>query len=199
MKETFFSIFLSCAFSVAFAQFDWGIKAGANASGVRLQDVRIAYNVLPGYNLGLFAEKNMTRRLGILTELNFSTQGTSLSDGRHFHLNYFSIPVLATYTIDKHWQALFGPEVGYLAKAYLYTPGYKDQDYKYYFHSYEWGLAGGIRYRFANRWGFDLRYLFGINEIQRPPYSQYAGDVIVLPPYNPRNTVLQGDVFFTIR
>ena len=91
--------------NVANAQFQFGIKAGANFSTVNGSDVAGASTVT-GFNGGVYFKLPLTGHLSIQPGL-YSGQGFGDNDGTvdaKQHFNYFNIPVLLKYT---HFSGLF--------------------------------------------------------------------------------------------
>jgi hypothetical protein len=103
--------------------FHLGFKAGANIFKVDGQSFDQSFQF--GYNLGAFAELNVTKKWGIQPELMWNQ--TNYRTGDNFHsvfpqgvsdvkgkLNYLSIPVLLTYRPIKLLSLQVGPQFGIL-------------------------------------------------------------------------------------
>jgi hypothetical protein len=114
--------------SLSFAQksgasFHVGAKAGANIFKVDGSSMKDEFNF--GYNIGAFAELNISKEIGIQPEVmwnqtNFRTgtnfndiypEGTNDIKGK---LNYLSIPILFSYTPTKFISFQLGPQFGIL-------------------------------------------------------------------------------------
>lgn len=100
----------------------WGFHAGANIYKFSGQSFDGGLRL--GYNVGLYAEKQLVGRLGIQPELlvnevtgKTSDQFNTLFQGASFQnvsLNYITLPILLTYKATDAFTILVGPQYGYL-------------------------------------------------------------------------------------
>ena len=105
------------------AQVRFGLKAGVNASNVKIQSGD-SFDPLPGYQGGLMAEIILSSKFSIQPALLYATkgfstevefrnqQGTLTGTARsNFKTNYLDLPVLALYKakVGKSWQLFGGP------------------------------------------------------------------------------------------
>jgi hypothetical protein len=122
MKKTILSLLALAVFALAGqAQgFHVGAKAGANLGkidGVKFKD---GYEL--GFQLGGFAEIDLSKSIGIQPELLFNQTNTKASDqtsdifkpGENIHLNYLSIPILLRINAGKLLTFHAGPQYSIL-------------------------------------------------------------------------------------
>lgn len=125
------------AFSFAFAtisfaqaqSFALGLKAGANLDKIDGIGFRNGFNL--GYQVGAFAEVDLSKKLGIQPEILFSQtntktasdfnnvyqnigNGAAAPDGEKVKLNYLQIPVLLRYNATKLLTIHAGPQFSIL-------------------------------------------------------------------------------------
>jgi hypothetical protein len=113
--------------NVAKAQFDVGIKAGANINKVEGKTFKEEFNY--GYHLGGFARIGLGDKLGIQPEVLFNQYQTKTSSNpsdiwedagsditnKEVKLNYLSIPIMLNYKLAGNFLALqAGPQFGIL-------------------------------------------------------------------------------------
>ena len=111
--------------SVSFAQgFHLGLKGGVNMFKVDGASFKEEFKY--GYNAGLFAEINFSKKLGLQPELLWNQSETRVSnqfrnmynDGlnelKDVKLNYLSIPLLLNYTPSRLLTFQAGPQFGLL-------------------------------------------------------------------------------------
>ncbi len=99
MKKLALVFLAGISFATSNAQFQFGVKAGANFSTFTGDNVEGA-KTLTGFNGGVYAKLPVTHTISVQPELVYSGQGAkadesgiSLSE----HANYFNIPVLLKY------------------------------------------------------------------------------------------------------
>ena len=128
MKAKFFTIlvFALIATTATFAQgfFHAGVKGGVNMFKVDGKSFKEEYK--HGYNAGLFAEINLSRKVGIQPELLWNQSQTQTStqfddiydegigELKNVKLNYLSIPILLNYSPSRFLTFQAGPQFGLL-------------------------------------------------------------------------------------
>lgn len=151
--------------------FHLGIKAGASMNKLEGKSFKDEFTF--GYQAGLFAELNFSKRIGIQPEViwNESTVRTSdkfsdiyeditLSTVTKVKLNYLTIPLLLNYRPSKFLTLQAGPQYGILVN--------KDKDLlengKDAFKNGEFSVLGGVNLKIAS---FRIygRYVIGLNDI----------------------------------
>ena len=178
MKTKLFSLIaISILFSsAAIAQFNLGVKGGANISKIEGRSFKEEFRY--GYHLGGFVEIGLGGRLGLQPEVLFNQYSTkvdsnfraiyqnafSSATNRSVKLNYLSIPVLLNYKLGNVLALQAGPQFGILL----------DQDKNLLengqqaFKSGDFSLVGGAqikltKLRISGRYGVGLNNLNDID------------------------------------
>jgi opacity protein-like surface antigen len=135
-----------------YSQIMLGVKAGGNVATIHY-DNSLGINHEPkpviGYHLGLTAEKAVSQKVFIRSELFYSRKGSKSSDS-----HYLNVPLIVGYRLIPNLSLYFGPEVGY-------TLG-KSRDRENNFRDYDFSLDGGMLYSLTNALALDLRYSYGL-------------------------------------
>jgi Outer membrane protein beta-barrel domain len=167
MKKLAFLFLAGISVVNANAQFQFGVKAGANFSNLTGSDVQDA-KTLVSVNAGVFAKLPVTRTVSIQPELVYSGQGAKYNDGTitaSQHINYFNIPVLFKYHNFSGFFLETGPQVGFLLSASAKESGISEDD-KNGFKSVDFSWVFGVGYKIpTTRLSLDLRYNLGISNI----------------------------------
>jgi Outer membrane protein beta-barrel domain len=165
--------------TAANAQFQFGIKAGANFSTVNGSDVSGA-STLTDFNGGVYFKLPLTHHLSIQPELLYSGQGFEDNSGgvtEKQHFNYFNIPVLLKYT---HFSGLFvetGPQFGVLTSANFKADGVSADD-KSDFNTADFSWVVGVGFKIPTTpLSIDARYNFGISNIENSGQSGDNGSI----------------------
>ena len=179
MKKKFFSLLIltSVFCSVGLAQgFHVGVKGGANIFKIDGKAMDDQY--LFGYNLGLFAEINLSPKVGIQPEVmwnqtNFRTSSEfndiytgGISDYKG-KLNYLSIPLLLNLKPSKIITFQVGPQFGILINKEnsLVTTG------KEAFKSGDFSMLGGVQLNIGAA-KIGGRYVVGLANINDLPEKE---------------------------
>jgi hypothetical protein len=165
--------------TAANAQFQFGVKAGANFSTVNGNDAGGASS-LAGFNGGVYFKLPLAHGLSIQPELLYSGQGFEDNsggvDGKQ-HFNYFNIPFLLKYT---HFSGLFvetGPQAGILTSA-NYKAGGVSSDDKSYYHSADFSWVVGVGFKIPTTpLSIDARYNFGLSNIENTSSTGGTGTI----------------------
>jgi hypothetical protein len=135
-----------------------------------------------GFNAGMLAHIHITNHFAIQPEVVYSRQGgiEKIRNIEHkLNLNYINVPVLAQYMFGKGYRIEAGPQVGFLVNAReKYSSPALDLNAKEAFKKVDYSLAVGFGYLTHTKIGFDVRWLFGLNNINQPDYNT------TLPTYN---------------
>lgn len=150
----------------------FGPKFDANYSSMKGEGIKNKFS--PGFQLGAFAEYNITKHLAIQPELLYSWNTYKKSDdfltyyvntgrsaaGNNVNLGTVSVPLLLRYNINNILSVLAGPQ--YSIKVY------DDEDLikegKEAFKNYEVSANLGVQVNLSNV-GFYARYNKGLNNI----------------------------------
>jgi hypothetical protein len=152
--------------STAMAQVNFGAKAGLNLYKVSV-DEGDATDMKAGMHVGLLAHIHMSDQIALQPELVYSMQGAkSEFDGDELKLNldYINIPLLLQYMFDNGFRLEAGPQIGILTSAKMKAGG-NSVDVKDSFNSIDFGIPLGVGYISDSGFGADLRYVFGLSNI----------------------------------
>jgi hypothetical protein len=172
MKKIIASAILLIALAgVANAQtFSIGGKAGANLTKITGKAFKEEYNL--GYQLGVFAEIDLSKKWGIQPELLWNQTTTHpgsgidsiLNNWQHntsdIKLNYLTIPILLRYNIGNILTLNLGPQFGILTS--------KDKNLwansKQAFKSGDFSMVGGVQVNVGHIRVYG-RYIAGLSNI----------------------------------
>ncbi len=156
----------------AMAQFNLGIKAGANLTKIEGKTFKEEFSY--GYHVGGFAEIGLGGKLSIQPEVLFNQYQTrvdsnfsnvyknalNFSDNKEIKLNYLSIPILANYKLGNSLSLQAGPQFGILLNQE------KDllENGKEAFDNGEFSLLGGAQLNIS-KFRLTGRYMIGLNNI----------------------------------
>jgi Outer membrane protein beta-barrel domain len=167
MKKLAFLLLAGITGVTANAQFQFGVKAGANFSTLTGADVQDA-KTLVSVNGGVFAKLPLTHSISVQPELVYSGQGAKYNDGSLAatqHINYFNVPVLLKYHNFTGFFLETGPQFGFLMSANAKESGVSVDD-KNGYKSTDWSWVFGAGYKIpTTRLSIDLRYNLGISNV----------------------------------
>jgi hypothetical protein len=143
----------------------FGVKAGINASSVKVEDGE-DYDGKVGIHLGGLAHIHITQHFAFQPELVYSIQGGKDGDDLKLKLNYINIPLLAQYMTLDGFRFQTGPQIGFLVSAKS-KAGDVEYDIKDDLESVDISWVFGASYLFpgANGIGVDVRYNLGLTNI----------------------------------
>ncbi|MDR3226494.1 MAG: PorT family protein [Prevotellaceae bacterium] len=185
MKKFLFAAVALFIVNGAFAQINFGAKAGVNLANVTdADDASMKF----GFHVGGFAEFVINERISIQPELLFSTQGTTtdykeagVSIDASLNLNYINVPVLLKVNIAGGLSAEVGPQVGFLLSAKLKEEAMglsATEDVKDQLKTLDVSLPIGLSYTFAEKFVVGARYAFGLTKISKEGDSKSKNSVI---------------------
>jgi hypothetical protein len=143
-----------------------GVKAGLNAAMLTLKD-QGETEIRPGLHAGGLAHIHLLKQLALQPELLYSGQGGKqiLNDTEYkTHLHYLNLPVLFQYMFQNGFRLQAGPQVGFLLKAQQQVDNNKANIIQRY-KAIDVSLPVGISYLSASGLGLDLRWAFGLNNV----------------------------------
>ena len=173
--KTKLSLLIACVViaNAAMAQFDVGIKAGANINKVEGRTFKEEFNY--GYHLGGFARIGLGEKWGIQPEVLFNQLQTKTSNNpadiwenagddvvnKEVKLNYLSIPIMLNYKVIGNFLSLqAGPQFGILLN--------KDETLlrngQSAFKQGDFSLAAGAQIKILKAVA-SARYVVGLNDI----------------------------------
>jgi outer membrane protein with beta-barrel domain len=174
MKKSALVFLAVISFAGAKAQFQFGVKAGANFATLSGSDVANT-QTLVNFNGGVFAKLPFDRRWSLQPELVYSGQGTKAdlnSITVSEHVNFLNIPILLKYSHGSGFYLETGPQAGFLLAAHE-TLQQTTTDVKSFYKSSDWSWVFGVGYKIPiTHLGIDLRYNAGLTNIED---SQHTG------------------------
>ena len=180
----------------AFAQIEWGVKVGANASSLTNSDFLESSSTFDSkmkfsVYAGIFAEFRINDYLGIQPELLYSRQGVRYDDkiagvkvkGWH-RLNYLNLPVLAKIYVLENLSIDLGPQFGYLLNynGELKVDGDKiiDDDSKDGLKEFDVSFAMGATFKITENLDLSARYNLGLTKVNDGDGDKMKNGVIQL-------------------
>ncbi len=181
MKKLLFFFGALLITSSTFAQFEYGVKAGANASYLTHSEL----DIKTGVALGGFLNYRFNKTLSLGTELMFSQQGVKIrEEGRFlnesmeyntadyykaYKLNYLNIPLMAKVNLYKGFYTNAGVQMGILLQDIykLDVEGMDEHDKKTSLSDYkdvtpmDFGMNVGLGYEHKSGLVLDVRYNLG--------------------------------------
>jgi opacity protein-like surface antigen len=143
-----------------YCQHAFGVKAGGNLATVKRDNsfgTDDKHRI--GFHMGFLAEKDISQKTYIRSELFHSRKGSKIYDsssGMNYSRDsdYLNLPLLIGYRLSPAISFYFGPELGYaLGHSKDYANDHRDFDF---------GLDGGILYNLTSAFALDLRYTYGL-------------------------------------
>jgi Outer membrane protein beta-barrel domain len=151
-----------------------GIKAGTNGSQITGRSFTSGFQW--GFNVGAFAELNITSKWGLQPELDYNQVNSQTSNdfntivnessgnvglvNRSFTLNYLNIPVLLNYRFLPILSFQLGPQFGVL----MSTSQNITSNGKSPFKTSDFGVAAGAQLNLI-KFKIGLRYVYGLTNI----------------------------------
>ena len=177
-------ILMVCAAMVlttgAFAQVQWGAKAGLNLADFSNVDES---KMKPSFHVGVFADFSLGTYVSFQPELMYSRQGTFLKetfDGETYkewtRFDYINLPLMFKFHIAEKLSVDVGPQLGFVINA-SYKGEYggetetEDIDSDMY-ESFDVSAAMGLTYRVCRNIDVYARYNLGFTEV----FKSEAGD-----------------------
>lgn len=164
--------------------FSAGVRVGYTLSNVevildkslRVQGSDFApdeyYRMLGSFHAGIEAKVPVSDRFSLLCGLMYAQKGfkTDFSSiivdqplDFTIQLRYFNVPLLADYRLWKGLSVQAGVEPGLLNAAWLkFDGGRSDLKDDNTYENFDFGLAGGLEWRFDNGLFFSGRYIYGV-------------------------------------
>jgi len=107
--KVFLVLFCACFLpALSFAQFNWGVKAGASLSGYHSEsasDLNPKYKYQPGFQAGVFAEQRLSERFSVQQELLLSLRRAKASVNETY-----TVPTATGFTtVDLEMTSRFSP------------------------------------------------------------------------------------------
>lgn len=166
MKKLLFVLCILGAVVTAQAQLKFGAKVGLNFSTLTgdLEDTKVKL----GPQFGLFVNYAFSDKVAVQPELLYSMQGCKLDDFTETggegkaEINYILVPILVKFYPVSGLSLQAGPQLGFLTTAKI-----EDEDVKDDAEKVDFGINVGAGYEMESGLGFDLRYNFGLTNINK--------------------------------
>lgn len=173
MKKLLFVLCLMGAVVFAQAQLKFGAKVGLNIAKVTGDDMDDAKSLLAP-QFGVFANYSISDKLGIQPELLYSMQGFKMEESYEgetyegkLKLDYILVPIMVKFYPITGLSLQAGPQFGFLVSAKWKETGEDEIDVKDDAKKFDLGLNLGAGYELENGLGLDLRYNFGLTNINK--------------------------------
>jgi long-subunit fatty acid transport protein len=203
MKKLILSLALLLFSATAFAQASFGLKAGGmlstrvtNSLDHNLEIAKLSYVA------GAFYSMPIHEQFGLQVELLYANKAIEVERRRAFQLlsedlHYLNLPVMLQYKLRERLTLELGPEIGYLI-GQKQTFNFGTQPPSPFMKNLDMAINLGVGYEPVNRVLLNLRYNFGIFDIDRPFHEVFPGN----PPQEDRhraNRTLQLTVGYRIK
>jgi hypothetical protein len=148
----------------------FGILAGLTGSTITGDDDSYG-KLLIGWQAGvlIMIDPGVTDKFIFSGEANVSSEGSKYDDvyaSGKVVLTYLNIPLMAHFRDPLGFFAEGGVQPGFLLSAKDKYDGNSD-DYKDYVNGFDFGIPIGIGYMFVKRVGVNLRYTFGLSNMNK--------------------------------
>ena len=147
----------------SYAQFQFGLKAGANISNFTGGDFdAVKKKALVGFHGGLYMRLRFMN-FGLQPEAFISTQGAkidSVSGSYNWKVTYVNVPVMLQYLTASGFYLEAGPQVGFKVSEDI-----GDQTLENFAKDLDLSIAGGLGFRGRKGLGIGARYTAGISKV----------------------------------
>ena len=158
------------------------IKAGANFSLYTSEVAKWEGNV--SYNIGIGYEIPLTEKFYIQPELNFYRltadagkkenwqNQPQITIGDELKLSVIAIPLMFKYKFYENFEIELGPQLDYISNvSRSRNDGVDKEKPERRVKDFGYGITGGLSYNITQKFGANLRYYFGLTEVdERPGY-----------------------------
>lgn len=185
MKKILLSCFALITLQTATAQdVHWGLKGGFNAAMLRNSD-GAETELKPGFHAGGIAHIHLFDNLALQPELFYSAQGgKSISSNNEINTNlhYLNLPVLVQLMFNNGFRIQAGPQVGFLLKARNEVNDNTEANVIQNYRTTDFSFPIGVSYVSNSGLGIDLRWAFGISNIndvgnRKPEVQNSVGQI----------------------
>lgn len=177
MRKFFLCLLITFPSCLAFAQDkkesirpSFGIMGGLTGSTITGDDASYS-KLLIGWQAGalIMIDPGVPDKFVFCGEVNVSSEGSKYDDvyaNGKVVLTYLNIPLMAQLRDGLGFWAEAGVQPGFLLSAKDKYAGNSD-DFKDYINSFDFGVPVGIGYLFAKKVGVNVRYTFGLSNINK--------------------------------
>ena len=181
MKKLILSIALLLFSAVAFAQASFGLKAGGMLSTRVTNSLDHNLDIAKlSFVGGAFYSFPISEQFGLQVELLYANKAIELERRRWVQLvredlHYLNLPVMLQYKPKERLTLELGPEVGYLIGQKQVISNVSTQRPSPFTKDFDMAINLGVGYEPVNRVLLNLRYNFGIYDIDRPFHEVVPG------------------------
>jgi hypothetical protein len=182
MKKTLLFCICCCLFcSAAFAQASFGLKAGGMLSTRVTNTLDHNLDIAKlSYVGGVFYSFPIHEQFGLQVELLYANKAIELERRRWVQLiredlHYLNLPVMLQYKLKERLTLELGPEIGYLIGQKQVVSNISTQRPSPFTKDFDMAINLGIGYEPVNRVLLNLRYNFGIFDIDKPFHEVVPG------------------------
>lgn len=168
MKKVILTVFAALVVFAASAQFNGGIKAGANLANVSGDGIE-GNDMLFGFHVGLYGQFALSDALKLQPEVLYYGAGAKFDDG-DYKLSYLAIPVMFKYNLGETFNVQAGPQLGLLLST-------DPSELKDFMKGTDFGLNVGVGGTFS-KFSVDLRYSIGLANVSDVEDGDLKNNVI---------------------
>lgn len=151
-KYVFALVFISLTSIVMSQDIIYGVRGALNVSNLDFEpDADFENKHRNGFAFGGFADFALTKKLSLLTELQWSAEGGKDPEIR---ADYIKLPILLRFNLSDNLILGVGPQVA--LKTWEDTDG---------FSTFAFSGVAGLEYMITDELFFDVRYYYGITNI----------------------------------
>jgi hypothetical protein len=148
----------------------WGVKGGLNLANLALEEFETSAD--PGALAGGFYRLPVFAGIRIQVEGLIAQRRVTFADTVRDELNYLEVPILGRYPVfsvgGRAVHALGGGVLGFRLSADEIISG-ESVDVKDAYEPFDFGAAVGGEFAISRRWLADVRYIFGVTNVQQAP------------------------------
>lgn len=157
----------------------FGLKAGISLNDLGHSSAPSSfadpYKLKVGFHIGAYGQFNLSEKISILPEFNFTQRGTKIdypspSSDVGINLNYLEFPIIISYAIRKKFAIDLGPSFSYKLSAIAKGNGSSNNVNDLYNKDFDYGIASGLRFNLTDKFSIIGRYYFGLGTVDRVVY-----------------------------
>ncbi len=146
---------------------DFGLKTGLNISNFTGGDAD--RNNLFGFQIGGFAEFELSDNFSLQPELLYSRQGSEVNNSVKIKVDYLAIPLMAKYYLSEKLSLEAGPQFSFLVNDKAEFTDSSVPDAETDASSFDFGLNIGLGFDISSNLFTQARYNYGITTVVENP------------------------------
>lgn len=158
---------------ISHSQISIGLKGGMNLSSLKGANFNsIDFEYKTGYHGGVYGNIHLGKKIGIQSEILYSTQGGSVDDGLQagdIDLNYLNVPLMLRYSGKSGFYLEAGPQFGFRTNEVDFG------DFSGTVNQSDLSICGGVGYMGIFPFGAGLRYNLGLSKTGELDTSEVMG------------------------